>query len=90
MALERPDIVGIGRLIVLAWHQRQEYLQQANQALNKPDCVTKMEEKLCLHLPGSTNSDTDFEWNVDDFMNLDFDMINWMAWEKDGYAQVLT
>jgi len=89
IALERPDIVAIGRLIVLAWHQRQEYLQERNEVIHKPKCVTTMEVKLCLNLPDSTATDTDFDWNVDEFMNLDFDMINWMSWEKDGYTQVL-
>jgi len=88
-ALERPDIVAIGRLIVLAWYQRQEYLEEVNEAIDKPKCVVTMEEKLCFYLPGSTASGTDLDWNVDEFLDLDFDMINWTSWEKDGYTQVL-
>lgn len=90
VVLKRPDIAAIGRLIVLAWHQRQEHLQEVDEVINKPKCVTTMEEALCFYLSSSTTSDTDLDWNVDEFMSLDFDMINWMSWEKYGYVQVLT
>jgi hypothetical protein len=34
-------------------------------------------------------SDTDLRQDTDNFMALDFHMIDWSAWEQDGYVQVL-
>lgn len=86
---ERPDIVAIGRLIVLAWHQRQEHLQELCQQAEKPWCVTKMEKNLNFSVRGSKVSGTDLGWDTDKMLPLDFDMIDWSAWEQDGYVQVL-
>jgi hypothetical protein len=36
VALKRPHIVAIGRLIVLAWYQRQEHLHKPYQQVQKP------------------------------------------------------
>jgi len=88
-APKRPDIVAIGRLIVLAWYQRQEHLQKLHQQVEKPWCVTKMEEELNFFLHGPKVSGTDLGWDTDNFMALDFDMIDWSAWEQAGYVQVL-
>jgi hypothetical protein len=88
-APERPDILAIGRLIVLAWHQREQYLHSLHQQVDKPWCVTKMEEELHIVVHGPNVSGTDMAPNTENFMSLDFDMIDWSAWERDGYVQVL-
>lgn len=88
-ALERPDIVAIARLIVLAWHQRQGHLQSLHHQVDKPWCVTKMEEELNVLVHGPRVADMDLAWNTDNFESLDFDMIDWSAWEQEGYVQVL-
>ncbi|KAH8667074.1 fungal-specific transcription factor domain-containing protein [Xylariales sp. PMI_506] len=88
-APERADIVAITRLIVLAWHQRQEYLNGLDQQVDKPECVAKMEKDLDRVVRGPKVSETGVGWDSDRFMDLDFDMIDWSAWEKDGYVQAL-
>ena len=49
----RPEIAGLGRLILQAWRQREEHLQQlARDSSNgpahirQPDCVVTLYEKL--------------------------------------------
>lgn len=86
---KRPDILAIGRLIMLAWYQRQEHLQRLHQQVEKPGCVTKFEEELNLFVNGTKGAGTDLGWDTNNFMDLDFDMIDWTAWEKDGYVQAL-
>jgi hypothetical protein len=88
-AAERPDIIAIGRLIVLAWHQRQEHLHRLHQPVEKPWCVETMEKKLNFTALGPKVSDTGSELGTDNRFALDFDMIDWSAWEQDGYVQVL-
>jgi hypothetical protein len=86
---KRPDIVAIGRLIVLAWRQRQDNLQSLHQQVEKPWCVTKMEEGLKWFVHGPTVLNVDLDPDTDRFMALDFDMIDWSSWEQEGYVQVL-
>jgi len=45
-----------------------------------------MEEGLAYFLNGSKVPGTDLGWDADNFMALDFDMIDWSAWEQDGYV----
>ncbi|RDW56719.1 hypothetical protein BP6252_14012 [Coleophoma cylindrospora] len=88
-APERPDIIAIGRLIVRAWHKRQQYLQMLPQQIEKPWCVTKMERELKFSVYNSEVPGTDLSEDTDNLINFDFDMIDWSACEQDGYAQVL-
>ena len=48
-----------------------------------------MEEELNVFVHGPKVLDTDLGWDTDDF-TLDFDMIDWSAWEQNGYVQVLS
>jgi hypothetical protein len=52
-------MVAIGILIVLAWYQRQEHLQKLHQQVEKPWCVSRMEEELNFFVHGPKVSDTD-------------------------------
>jgi hypothetical protein len=79
VALKRPNSIGIRHLIVLVWYQHQEHLLKLHQQLEKPWCVTRVEEKLNFFVHGPKVSDTDLGWDIDNFMALDFDMINWSA-----------
>ena len=88
---ERPDIVAIGWLIALAWHQRQEHLQMLHRDVEKPLCVVRMEEELNFFVYGQRAAGTDLGGETDNctFGALDFDMIDWSAWEQDWYVKVL-
>ena len=86
---ERPDVVATKRLIVLAWQPRQEHLQKLHGGVEKPWCVGKMEDELKSFTQGPKVSETDSGWNTDSAAALDFDMIDWSAWELEGYVQVL-
>jgi hypothetical protein len=73
---------------VLAWHQRQQHFQKQHQHAEKPWCVEHMENGLNIVFPDPKVSDAYLGLHTDSFMALDFDMIDWSAWEKDGYAQL--
>lgn len=83
---KRPDTVAIGRLIVLAWYQREEHLQKSHQQVERPWCVIKMEEELRLFVGGSS---MELGNDLESFSPLDFDCIDWSAWERDGFVKVL-
>ena len=73
--------MAIARLIVLAWYQHQEHLERLHQQPKKPWCVMKMEEGLEFFMNGPKASEKELGWDTDSFMNVDFDMIDWSAWE---------
>lgn len=74
---------------MLAWQKRQEHLQKLHQQVVKPQCITKLEERLNFfpHVPKMSNPD--LNENINDLMALDFDLIDWSAWEHNEYFQLL-
>ena len=85
-ALGRPEVFAIARLIVLAWQQRQDYLQQRQEQLEKPWCVNELEHGLkppSLDRSGSDSAVGDLGSLGFDF---DFDSIDWSYWETGRFA----
>ncbi|KAJ5096775.1 hypothetical protein N7456_007496 [Penicillium angulare] len=88
-APERPDIIAIGRLVILAWHQREKHLHYQSQTVEKPWCVAKMEDELAKLTRREGVIDRSLQFEMDDALDLDFDLIDWAAWENDGYNKIL-
>lgn len=83
VAMHRPEFAAIGRLTVLAWHQRQKHLQELNEKVDKPWCVAELEGKLGFFPQAPDVSGEVLPWPTDEFVPWDFDMIDWTFWEKE-------
>ncbi|KAF2228194.1 hypothetical protein BDZ85DRAFT_13038 [Elsinoe ampelina] len=75
----RPDVSAIGRLILLAWQRRTEYLLTEGRQEAKPSCVEIFETAYGNATgPGETNFQDNGLLGDADF---DLDLIDWSSWE---------
>jgi hypothetical protein len=76
-SINYPQVYAIARLIILAWQHRQEALQHGGGGVEKPWCVSKLEEALGLNEP----EQLDHAAMLPELDGFDFEMIDWTFWE---------
>ena len=81
------ELSAIAHLIILAWQQRQRYLErQQSQDIEKPWCVDKLEAHVNTR---NTETRPDGKHALDSSFDSDlinFELIDWSAWEAAGPA----
>ena len=83
-AVGRPEVYAIARLIVLAWQQRQDCLQERQEQAEKPWCVGELER--ALKPPPSDGESSKSVVQDLGLLDFDFDLIDWSYWETERFA----
>lgn len=87
---ESPEVTAVGRLILVAWHKRRDYIQELRQSVERPWCVAKLEDDLSAHRDGTDAGESEPTFDTDEVSSLDLDLIDWAAWEQSGYADLFS
>lgn len=80
-AKECPEVVAIARLIALAWQQREEYLRRQQVHVEKPMHIGQLEKALERAHTNPAASGQSSYLAMDEFESIDFDLVDWSAWE---------
>lgn len=82
IAMDRPEVYAIASLTLLAWQQRQEYLQQQQLEVQKPWCVERLERALSVSKSAENADQQNLTSELDSWEDFDFDLIDWSFWER--------
>lgn len=77
--MQRPDVVGVSRLIKRAWYQRREYFERQRLPMETPACIDALESTV-RSLAGNAQ---DFGLDLNSPVAFDFDLIDWSVWDTE-------